>query len=129
MMTLILTLVVALAVTFFAFQNTQTVNLHLAQFNFLQVPVFFVIIVSMLIGLLVSWVISSIQSVFIGFNLRGKNAAIRNANKDIVVLKQRVRELELENARFRHKETPVEEENAHDQIERPSIFRRFRHAI
>src|SRR5690554_1793731 len=101
MVTLILVLISAIAVAFFATQNTQTVFIAFGNYRFSDVPLYFVVLAALLLGILVSWLISLVSSVSSFFAIHGVNKEIQSSEKQVTTLTKKVHELELENARLK----------------------------
>ncbi|MBI2264434.1 MAG: DUF1049 domain-containing protein [Armatimonadetes bacterium] len=112
MLILILGAVFGLLVAYFAVQNTAPVAIILAGYES-TVPLYFVVIGSLLIGLLLSWITSLAESLSSFFTIHGKDSAIKEARKEIGELAIRIHELELENTRLRAEAArlPVGEES------------------
>lgn len=124
MITLILMGVIGLALAGFATQNTNAVTISFGNALIYEVPLYLLIIGSMMIGIAVSWLISITDTLATMFALRGKDATIHSANRTIESLKQEIHELELENARLegeKHEEQPV---SAH-----PPLLDRLKHSL
>lgn len=129
MLTFIVLLILSLAIAFFAGQNTTPVTIFLADSRLPSVPLYVVIVGAMLIGFVVSWFVSLIDSVFTIFNLRGKDHAIQAMNKKSMQLQDRVHELEVENARLKGEHTETVKEYHDDRQLRPTFFDRIKHAV
>ena len=108
MFTVILFLILALVFGYFATQNTQHINLTVANYSLSSIPLYAVVGITLLIGLLFSWLVSLMDSFSGAMKLRGKEHKIKDANKTIQDLNKQVKELEIENARLKGKnETTV----------------------
>lgn len=112
-------MVFAALVAFFATQNTGGVNIVLASRSISSIPVYLVVIGSMLIGFLVSWFISLFDSLSSILKIRGKNSAINNANNKISELEKRNNELQIENSNLKGRITEMT----------PSIGERIRQKV
>jgi uncharacterized integral membrane protein len=100
MLLLIILLLFGLLTAFFAGQNTSPVTVFFADYQLAEIPLYVVIIGAMVIGFFVSWLVSLRDTLFTTFALRGKESVIRNARKRIMQLNEKVRTLELENAKL-----------------------------
>jgi len=130
MLTFIVLLISGLIIAFFAGQNTTPVTILLSRYQLPTLPLYMVIIGAMLIGFIISWVVSLIEGMFQVFVLRGKENIIKEDKKKFDGLNERIHELELENARLKREDTePVITEEAEPQEVRPTPFNRLRHAI
>lgn len=101
MVTLIIVLISAITVAFFATQNTQEVFISFGNYRFSGIPMYFVVLIALLLGILVSWLISLFGSVSSFFALHGVNKEIQSSEKSVVELTKKVHQLELENERLK----------------------------
>lgn len=101
MFALILLVILALAFGYFATQNTLNIPITLASYTFSGVPLYIVLGITLLIGLLFSWFVSLLDSFSVAMKLRGKDSTIKDSNKTIQDLTKRVNELEIENAKLK----------------------------
>ena len=100
MLSLIVVFIFGLAVAFFATQNTRGVNVTLANSELSGVPLYVVVLISILLGLLMGWIISLVSSISSFFRLRGKDAQIQQTQSSVQNLERKVHDLEIENARL-----------------------------
>jgi uncharacterized integral membrane protein len=101
MLALLIAVVFGAAVGYFATQNTIPVTLRIAEYAIEEVPLYLVVIGSLLIGLFVAWILYVARSVSSSLAIRGKNTEVRRARETIAELENRVHDLEVENARLR----------------------------
>lgn len=126
-MFLILAVIFALGIAYFATQNTAGVTIRLAQTVFPGIPLYMVMIVSMLVGMLMAWVVSLIDNVGSLFVLRGKDARIRHAQNTVHQLETRLQDLEVENAKLRGEQVTdqtIHTRDEHVESEAQPIHRR-----
>ena len=64
-------------------------------------PLYLVILGSLLVGFLIAGVLSSANSIFSAFKIMGKDTTISNSQKEIDSLKETIHDLELENAKLK----------------------------
>ena len=102
MLTLILLLVIGSALVYVSKFNFTPVTLNLGMYVFSDVPLFYVIIGSLLIGLVLSYLISLVRALSNSFTLYGKNKEIKNDKDEIMELTKRVHQLELEKEKLSH---------------------------
>ncbi len=126
---LIVTILFALEMAYFATQNTGTVALRFVNYEIAGVPMYVVVMSSILLGVILSWFINLISSAAYFMNIRSKENVIQQDRKAIDDLKKRMRELESENTRLRgHKREAILEKRQiplHDDMSyKPSIFER-----
>jgi|1186.fasta_scaffold253395_2 uncharacterized integral membrane protein len=101
MLALLIAVIFGAAVGYFATQNTMPVTIRLADYAIEEVPIYLVVVGSLLIGLFIAWIIHVARSVSSSITIRGKNTEVRRARQDVADLEHRVQELEVENARLR----------------------------
>lgn len=101
MLALIVLIIFGIGIAFFATQNTQTISIILADYHLNGIPLYLIVLVSLLLGFVVSWLISLVDVISSAFKIHGKDSAIKNANKQIAELTKNVHQLELENERLK----------------------------
>lgn len=100
---IILAVIVGLGIGYFATQNTVLVSLHFGSFVLTNVPLYLVVVGTLLLGLLLAWVFYLIHSFSSSITLHGKESKIKEANKTITDLTKEIHKVELENARLKEK--------------------------
>ena len=101
MATLIITVLLGLAMAFFATQNTRPITLNLFNNELTNIPTYIVVIGTLLVGLLLSWIISLVNDIANGMTMRGKESKIRDYKKENAELTRRNHQLELENTKLK----------------------------
>jgi uncharacterized membrane protein YciS (DUF1049 family) len=101
MFALIVLVVFGIGVAFFATQNTQTISITLASYPLNGIPLYLIVLVSLLLGFVVSWIISFVDVISSALKIHGKESTIKNANKQISELTKRAHQLELENEKLK----------------------------
>lgn len=97
MLTIIITLLISLILAFIATQNATLVTLHLGDTTLSNIPLFFVVLASILIGFLVASVITVINLIKSKLTIRGQSGQLKKTYKTVEELQGRVVELEEEN--------------------------------
>lgn len=105
---LILLLVVGAVMAYLSQNNLIPVTLHLGSTVITDIPLFYVIIGSLLTGLVLSYLIYLVNSIFTAFSMHGKDTKIKQGKSEIVDLTKRIHQLELENERLKSNSTDVE---------------------
>jgi hypothetical protein len=77
-----------------------------AGYSYDSMPLYLVILGSLLFGFLIAGVLSSINSMFSAFKIMGKNNTINSSQKEIESLKEKIHQLELENVELKAPKTP-----------------------
>lgn len=84
------------------------VTLHFGTYVFSDIPLFYIIIGSLLTGLGLAYLIDLVNSIFTGFTMRGKDNKIKQTKSEIVDLTKQIHQLELENERLKNNSTVIE---------------------
>lgn len=106
MLTLILLLVLGSGVTYLALQNTAHITLSLLNYTFPDVPLYLVILGSMLVGVLLAYIIQLVNSISTALTIHGKDNKIKESEDDVNQLTKKTHQLELENESLK-KDSPV----------------------
>ncbi len=101
MFSLILLLIGGSVIAYLSLQNTMLVSLHFLDYTIPNLPLYYVIIGSMLVGLLLSYIIYVVHTVVMRFNLLKKDKKIMQEKEQVAELTKRVHKLELENVRLK----------------------------
>jgi uncharacterized integral membrane protein len=110
MLSLIATILFGLATTYIALQNSSNITLKLGYYTFTNIPVYVVIVLSILVGILITALIHSLNRLSITLTLRSKDKIITDHQTTISQLKQEIHELEIENAQLRRIDEDSDEE-------------------
>jgi uncharacterized integral membrane protein len=108
MLTLILFLIVGSIIAYLAQNNLTPVTLHFAKYVFSGIPLFYIIISSLLTGLALAYLVDLVHSIFTGFTIRGKDKKIKQTKGEVVDLTKQIHQLELENERLKNNSTVIE---------------------
>jgi uncharacterized integral membrane protein len=96
MLILILFLIIGSALVYISKFNFTPVTLNLGMYVLPDIPLFYVMVGSLLTGLVLSYLVYLIQSVSTLYTLRGKNKEIKKSKEEILELTRRIHQLELE---------------------------------
>lgn len=102
MMTIILILIVGSVFVYLAQNNLTQITLHLGSTVITNVPLFYVIIGSLLTGLTIAYLVHLVNSIFVSFSIHGKDTTIKQGKNQIADLTKRIHQLELENEKLKH---------------------------
>lgn len=103
MFTLVLFVILLLLYASFATQNTQGISITFGSTNVIEMPLYLVIGISLLLGLVLSWIMNLTDMIISNMKLWGKDHTIKDANKTITELTRSVHQLELKNAKLEAK--------------------------
>lgn len=99
MFAVIITIIFAIAVAIFATQNTGSVVINISQYH-TQLPLYFVVLISLLVGFVFAWILHLMDAFASLFTLRGKDRDIRKEKKTNTDLANKVRDLEIEKTKL-----------------------------
>jgi uncharacterized integral membrane protein len=126
MLTLILGVLLTVFVGYFATQNTTSVPIHLTGYTQPSVPLYIVILGSLLLGLLIAGLLNLLSGIGAAFTLRGKDAKAHQ-------LENQIAKLEKENATLRERHSVIQEENkdVRDDVlaERHPLLHNIKHSL
>ena len=98
---LLIAILFGLGIGYFATENTTPVTIRLADYALEEVPLYLVVVGSLLVGLLIAWILYIARSVSARLTIYGKNQVVKKTRRNMAELEQRVHELEVENERLR----------------------------
>lgn len=101
---------------YFATQNTGTVHVLLGNFMLSGIPLYIVVIGSVLFGVFISWLISLIDSFSTTFTLHGKEVLLKKSQQTIEKLQEKNHQLEDEIRRLSKEDTAYQEKNKEEEI-------------
>ncbi|HZQ29959.1 MAG TPA: lipopolysaccharide assembly protein LapA domain-containing protein [Patescibacteria group bacterium] len=101
MFALIVLVVFGIGVAYFATQNTQATSITLLSYHVRSVPLYLVVLGSLLLGFVVSWLLSLVGVISSALKIHGRDSTIKDSNKQIAELTKRVHQAELENERLK----------------------------
>jgi lipopolysaccharide assembly protein A len=103
MLTLISVVLFGILSAFFATQNASHITISLASYTFRNVPLYLVVLISLLVGLLLSSLISVVNTLSASLTIHGKDVKIKETKQSLTDLTKRIHQLELENERLKTK--------------------------
>lgn len=102
MFILIFVLIIGSVLVYISKYNFTPVSVNFGVYAFSNIPLFYVIVGSFLIGLVLSYLVYLVRSIFMSFKLRGKDKEIKKDKDEVLDLTKRVHQLELENEKLKH---------------------------
>lgn len=102
MLILILLLTIGSVLAYLSRANLELVSLNLGPYVFADIPLFYVIIGSLVAGLVVAYLVNLIPAISNSLALRGKQKEIKETKSDVLELTKRIHQLELENEKLKH---------------------------
>lgn len=107
MLSLIFLLVAGAFIAFFSIQNTEVFTLTFLDYTISNLPVYSVIIGSILVGVLLAYSISFINSISTQMLIRTQHKKIGKERREVAELTKRVHQLELENVGLKVEKDPT----------------------
>lgn len=101
MLVLILFLIAGSLLVYISKYNLMPVTVNLRLYTFSNIPLFYVIIGSLLVGLIFSYLVYLVHAISAAFKLRNKDKEIKNEKSEVLELTKRVHQLELENEKLK----------------------------
>lgn len=102
MLIIILLLILGTFMAYISKFNSMLVSVDLVAYTFNDIPLFYVIIASLLTGLILSYLVYLVDLIFTTWTLRGKEKQIKKSKSEILELTKRVHQLELENEKLKN---------------------------
>jgi uncharacterized integral membrane protein len=109
MILVILLLIFGILAALFAVQNTAHVAVSLFGYTLSDVPVYLIMFVSLLAGILVSSIFNISNIISSSLTIHGKNAKIKKSKGTMDDQDKYIRKLELENAKLKGRDEKNEE--------------------
>lgn len=104
---LILLILIGGVMAYLSQNNMMPVTLRLGSYVFSGIPLFYIIIGSLLTGLGLAYLIYLVNSILTAFTMHGKDNKIKEGKSEIVDLTKRIHQLELENERLKNNSTVI----------------------
>ncbi|PIY79317.1 MAG: hypothetical protein COY81_03280 [Candidatus Pacebacteria bacterium CG_4_10_14_0_8_um_filter_43_12] len=112
MLNIIIILVLGSVVAYISKFNLESTSVNLGGYVINDVPLFYVIIASVLTGLILSYLFLLLQQVSNSLTLRGKRKEIKTGRAENLDLTKRIHQLEIENERLKNGSTEPSDRNA-----------------
>jgi len=102
MLVLILLLVVGSILVYISKFNFGLVSVNLGFYIINNIPLFYVIVGSIVFGLILSYLAYLFHSIFISYTIRSKNHEIKKNKEEVLDLTKQVHQLELEKEKIKN---------------------------
>ncbi len=100
---IIFAVVVGLGIGYFATQNTTLISIYFGPYLLPNTPLYLVVIGAVLLGLILAWIFSLINSFSSQMALHGKENKIKEDERNITELTKEIHQLQLDNARLKER--------------------------
>jgi uncharacterized integral membrane protein len=101
MLTLVITVLLGLGFALFATQNTTPVSIYVGSNTFADIPLYLVILLSILLPLLISGFIYLLRSLSSSLTLSEKEEDIKKTKQELAEITKQAHKLEIENTKLR----------------------------
>lgn len=101
MFAFIILILFGIGVAYFVIQNTQSISITFLSYPIRSVPLYLIVLGSLLLGFVVSWLLSLVGVISSALKIHGRDSTIKDSNKQIAELTKKVHQLELENERLK----------------------------
>lgn len=108
MVYLIFLLLIGSALAYISKYNLELISVNLGQYTITGIPFFYVIVGSVLLGLIIAYLMQLFGNISNAFILRSNQKIIKSGQTEVLELTKRVHQLELENEKIKNG-TVVEE--------------------
>lgn len=102
MLILILLLVLSAGMAYLSKFNAMIVSVNFGPYIINDIPLFYVIIGSLVTGLVLSYLVYLVDTIFTSWTIRDKNKEIKKNKQEILELTKRIHQLELKNEKQKH---------------------------
>jgi uncharacterized integral membrane protein len=121
MLVLLVAVLFGLGIGYFATENTIPVTIRLSEYVLEDVPLYLVVVGSLLAGLFIAWILYIARSVSTRLTIYGKDQVVKKTRRTVADLERRVHELEGENARLRQGDPSPSEQRDPVYTRNPSV--------
>lgn len=101
MLTLVVTVLLGLGFAYFATQNTGTVGLSFGKYNLTNVPIYLVVLIPLLIGLVTSFFIYMARGLSSSLTINEQKDEIEKLKEENAEIAKDMHKLELENTKLK----------------------------
>lgn len=112
MLNIILLIIAGSALTYISKFNLQLVSVDIGIYRLSDIPLFYVMMGSLLIGLVLSYLIQLLRNITTYWEIRGKSREIEKAQQEILDLTKTVHQLEIVNERLKHEGPQIVDDKA-----------------
>jgi len=111
MLTLLLTVILAIVFAVFATQNTGTSTINFAGYSLQNVPLYLIVLIPLLMGLSFSFVIHLLKSLSSKLTINKGKSEIKTLKNEIAEVTKEAHKLELENTKLKAKTGEFDEDS------------------
>ena len=112
MLILIFTVVLATFFAFFATQNTSNVSLNVVGYILPNIPLYLVVLVSFLVGLLLAFLFHMIKDLSSSLTISEEKGRVKKLKNELAEVTKKAHQLELENVKLKAQTGEADDENS-----------------
>jgi len=112
MLNIIFLLIAGSALTYISKYNLELVSVNIGFYTIADVPLFFVIVVSLLVGFSLSYIVQLLINISTYLEMKSKSKEIKTGQEEILDLTKTVHQLELDNEKLKHTGGETSDSNA-----------------
>lgn len=112
MVTLLITVALGIFFAIFATQNVGLVSLNFAGFTLSSIPIYLVVLIPLLIGLLLAMFMHILKDLSQSLTINKQKDENKNLKKDLAETTKSAHKFELENAKIKTENGETDDENA-----------------
>lgn len=113
MFIVILLLIISSFLVYISKYNFGPVSVNLGFYTISNIPLFFVIVSSFTMGIILTYIVHLINRISTSFTIRGKNNEIKKNKDEVLELTKQVHQLELDNEKQKNSsENELQDKNA-----------------
>lgn len=112
MLILFLAIVLSIVFSLFATQNTGLITLYFYSISLPNIPIYLVVLASILLTFVISLMIQFIKNLFSGMTISNQKSKIKELKRELAEVTKDFHKLELENAKFKNELGEPQDENS-----------------
>lgn len=112
MLILFLAIVLSIVFSIFATQNTGLVTLYFYNYSLPNIPIYIVILASILSAFVISLTVQALKSLSSGFTISNQKSRINVLKRELAEVTKDLHKMELENAKFKNELGEPQDENS-----------------
>lgn len=101
MLSLLAIILFGILIALFATQNTAGTAITVANYRLTDIPVYLLVLAGLLVGVVVSWILSLFNSISSGIALHGRDSKINDLRKTLRDQERKIHDLEADNTRLK----------------------------
>lgn len=112
MLILFLAIVLSIIFSIFATQNTGLITLYFYSYSLQNIPIYLVILASILSAFVISLLVQVIKNLSSGMTISNQKGRIRVLKRELAEVTKDLHKMELENAKFKNELGEPQDENS-----------------